>query len=65
VTPIFAADFLGIESFTPPWDAIFLPLLNLLIGIYRLPFADLLVAIVVVTGLLWSLLALAPPSALP
>ena len=57
MTAIVAADFMGIESFTPPWDAIFLPLLNLLIGIYRLPFADLLVAIVVVTLVVRTIVA--------
>jgi len=57
MTLIFGADFLGIESFTPPWDAIFLPLLNLMIGIYRLPFADLLVAIVVVTLIVRTVVA--------
>ena len=57
MTLIFGADFLGIESFTPPWDAIFLPLLNLMIGIYRLPFADLLVAIVVVTLVVRTIVA--------
>jgi YidC/Oxa1 family membrane protein insertase len=57
LTPIIGASFLGIERFTPPWDAIFLPLLNLLIGIYRLPFADLVVAIVVVTLIVRTIVA--------
>jgi len=30
--PILAAGFFGIETFTPPWDVIFLPLFNALIG---------------------------------
>src|SRR5919109_294938 len=53
----FAAGFLGIESFTPPWDVIYLPLFNLLIAIYELPFADLLVAIVVLTLVVRTLVA--------
>ena len=47
--PILAAGFLGIESFNPPWDVIFLPLFNALIGLYLLLFNDLALAIIVLT----------------
>ena len=49
--------FFGIESFTPPWDVFFLPLFNLLIGIYELPFADFAIAIIVFTIVIRTLLA--------
>jgi YidC/Oxa1 family membrane protein insertase len=49
--------FYGIEHFTPPWDVFFLPLFNLLIGIYRLPFADFAIAIIVFTILIRTILA--------
>ena len=59
MTPIIGAGFLGIESFTPPWDVFFLPLFNLLVFLYRVLFTDLAVAIVVFTivirFLLWPL----------
>ena len=37
--------FFGIESFNPPWDVIFLPLFNALIGLYHLLFNDLALAL--------------------
>jgi YidC/Oxa1 family membrane protein insertase len=54
---VIAAGFLGIESFTPPWDVFFLPLFNLLVAIYRVPFADFALAIVVFTIVIRTLLA--------
>ena len=38
--PVIGAGFLGIEHFTPPWDVFFLPLFNLLVFLYRIPFFD-------------------------
>ena len=55
--PILAAGFLGIESFNPPWDVIFLPLFNALIGFYSLLFNDLALAIIVLTLVIRTLLA--------
>ena len=55
--PIFAAGFLGIEHFTPPWDVFFLPLLNGLVALYKLLFTDFLIAIVLFTVLIRTLLA--------
>jgi YidC/Oxa1 family membrane protein insertase len=57
VTPAIGAGFLGIETFTPPWDVFFLPLFNLLIFLYELPFLDLALAIVVFTVVIRTLLA--------
>jgi len=54
---LFGAGFLGIESFNPPWDVVFLPLFNALIGLYDLLFDDLALAIVVLTILIRTLLA--------
>ncbi|HEV7199482.1 MAG TPA: YidC/Oxa1 family membrane protein insertase [Candidatus Limnocylindria bacterium] len=55
--PLFAAGFLGIESFNPPWDIIFLPLFNALIGLYEILFHDLALAIIVLTIVIRTLLA--------
>ena len=55
--PIFAAGFLGIEHFTPPWDVFFLPLLNGLLALYKLLFSDFLIAIVVFTIVIRTILA--------
>ena len=55
--PILAAGFLGIESFNPPWDIIFLPLFNALIGLYTLLFSDLALAIIGLTIIIRTLLA--------
>jgi YidC/Oxa1 family membrane protein insertase len=49
--------FFGIESFTPPWDIIFLPLFNALIGLYHLLFNDLALAIIALTIIIRTLLA--------
>jgi YidC/Oxa1 family membrane protein insertase len=57
VTPIVAAGFLGIEHFTPPWDVFFLPLFNLLIGLYKLLFNDFALAIIVFTIVIRLLVA--------
>jgi YidC/Oxa1 family membrane protein insertase len=57
VTPVIGAGFLGIEHFTPPWDVFFLPLFNLLIFLYELPFLDLALAIIVFTVVIRTLLA--------
>jgi len=57
VSPILAEGFLGIESFYPPWDVIFLPLFNGLIGMYHLLFSDLALAIIALTILIRTLLA--------
>jgi YidC/Oxa1 family membrane protein insertase len=54
---IIATGFVGIESFTPPWDVFFLPLFNLLIAIYRLPFADFALAIIAFTIVIRTVLA--------
>jgi YidC/Oxa1 family membrane protein insertase len=57
VTPVIGAGFLGIEHFAPPWDVFFLPLFNLLIFLYELPFLDLALAIIVFTVVIRTLLA--------
>jgi YidC/Oxa1 family membrane protein insertase len=57
LTPIIGAGFLGIESFTPPWDVFFLPLFNLLVALYRIPFFDFALAIVVFTVVIRTILA--------
>jgi YidC/Oxa1 family membrane protein insertase len=57
LSPIIAAGFLGIEHFTPPWDVFFLPLFNLLIFVYRLPFFDFALAIIVFTIVIRTVLA--------
>jgi YidC/Oxa1 family membrane protein insertase len=57
VPPILAEGFLGIESFNPPWDVIFLPLFNALIGLYGLLFNDLALAIILLTLIIRTLLA--------
>jgi YidC/Oxa1 family membrane protein insertase len=49
--------FFGIESFNPPWDVIFLPLFNALIGLYHLLFNDLALAIIALTIIIRTLLA--------
>lgn len=51
------AGFLGIEHFTPPWDVFFLPLFNLLVAIYQLPFTDFALAIIFFTIVIRTLLA--------
>ena len=55
---MIAAGFLGIEHFNPPWDIFFLPLFNLLIGLYELPFVDFAIAIILFTVIIR--IALAP-----
>jgi YidC/Oxa1 family membrane protein insertase len=57
VTPILADGFLGIETFNPPWDVIFLPLFNALIGLYELLWNDLALAIIILTLIIRTLLA--------
>jgi YidC/Oxa1 family membrane protein insertase len=57
LTPIIAQGFLGIEHFTPPWDIFFLPLFNLLIFFYELPFLDFALAIIVFTIVIRTVLA--------
>ncbi len=57
MTPIIGAGFLGIEHFTPPWDIFFLPLFNLLIFLYELPFVDFALAIIVFTIVIRTILA--------
>ncbi len=57
MTPIIGAGFLGIEHFTPPWDVFFLPLFNLLIFLYKLPFFDFALAIIVFTIVIRTILA--------
>lgn len=52
-----AAGFLGIESFTPPWDIFFLPLFNLLVFFYQVLFSDFALAIIVFTILIRTVLA--------
>lgn len=57
MSPILAQGFLGIEHFTPPWDAVFLPLFNLVILLYRVLFSDFALAIIVSTVLIRTVLA--------
>jgi YidC/Oxa1 family membrane protein insertase len=54
---MIGAGFLGIEHFTPPWDVFFLPLFNLLIALYKIPFFDFALAIIVFTIIIRTLLA--------
>lgn len=55
--PLLAAGFFGIEAFNPPWDVIFLPLFNGLIGLYHLILSDLALSIIALTVLIRTLLA--------
>ncbi len=55
--PIIGAGFLGIEHFTPPWDVFFLPLFNLLVFLYRIPFFDFALAIIIFTIVIRTVLA--------
>ena len=48
---------MGIEHFTPPWDLFFLPLFNLLIAIYEIPFFDFALAIIIFTIVIRTILA--------
>ncbi len=48
---------MGIEHFTPPWDVFFLPLFNLLLFLYELPFIDFALAIILFTIVIRTLLA--------
>lgn len=57
MTPIIGAGFLGIEHFTPPWDVFFLPLFNLLVAVYRIPFFDFALAIIIFTVVIRTILA--------
>ena len=57
MTPIIGAGFLGIEHFTPPWDVFFLPLFNLLVFLYKIPFFDFALAIIVFTVVIRTMLA--------
>jgi YidC/Oxa1 family membrane protein insertase len=57
LTTLIGAGFLGIEHFTPPWDVFFLPLFNLLVGLYELPITDFALAIIVFTIVIRTLLA--------
>jgi YidC/Oxa1 family membrane protein insertase len=57
LTPIIAQGFLGIEHFNPPWDVFFLPLFNLLIFLYELPFVDFAIAIILFTIIIRTVLA--------
>jgi len=57
LTTLIGAGFLGIEHFTPPWDVFFLPLFNLLVGVYDLPITDFALAIIVFTIVIRTLLA--------
>lgn len=57
MTPIIGAGFLGIEHFTPPWDIFFLPLFNLLIAVYQIPFFDFALAIILFTIVIRTILA--------
>ncbi len=57
MTAIIGAGFLGIEHFTPPWDVFFLPLFNLLVALYEIPFFDFALAIIVFTIVIRTVLA--------
>jgi YidC/Oxa1 family membrane protein insertase len=54
---VIAAGFFGIEHFNPPWDIFFLPLFNLLIGLYDLPIVDFALAIILFTVIIRFALA--------
>ena len=55
--PVIGAGFLGIEHFTPPWDVFFLPLFNLLVALYHIPFFDFALSIIVFTVVIRTVLA--------
>jgi YidC/Oxa1 family membrane protein insertase len=57
LTPLIGAGFFGIESFTPPWDVFFLPLFNLLVFLYEIPFFDFALAIIIFTIVIRTILA--------
>jgi YidC/Oxa1 family membrane protein insertase len=57
LSPIIGAGFLGIEHFTPPWDVFFLPLFNLLVFLYEIPFFDFALAIILFTIVIRTILA--------
>jgi YidC/Oxa1 family membrane protein insertase len=57
LSPIIAAGFMGIEHFTPPWDVFFLPLFNLLVFLYEIPFFDFALAIIIFTVVIRTVLA--------
>jgi YidC/Oxa1 family membrane protein insertase len=57
LTPIIGAGFLGIEHFNPPWDVFFLPLFNLLVFLYQIPFFDFALAIIIFTVVIRTILA--------
>ena len=57
MSPIIGAGFLGIEHFTPPWDVFFLPLFNLLVFLYEIPFFDFALAIIIFTIVIRTILA--------
>ncbi|HEX7173477.1 MAG TPA: YidC/Oxa1 family membrane protein insertase [Candidatus Limnocylindria bacterium] len=57
MSPIIGAGFFGIEHFTPPWDVFFLPLFNLLVFLYEIPFFDFALAIIVFTIVIRTILA--------
>ena len=57
MTPTIGAGFLGIEHFTPPWDVFFLPLFNLLVALFQIPFFDFALAIIVFTIVIRTILA--------
>jgi YidC/Oxa1 family membrane protein insertase len=48
---------MGIEHFTPPWDLFFLPLFNLLVAVYSIPFFDFALAIIIFTIVIRTILA--------
>ncbi len=57
MTAIIGAGFLGIEHFTPPWDVFFLPLFNLLVALFQIPFFDFALAIILFTLIIRTVLA--------
>jgi YidC/Oxa1 family membrane protein insertase len=57
LSPIIGAGFFGIEHFTPPWDVFFLPLFNLLVFLYEIPFFDFALAIIIFTIVIRTILA--------
>ena len=57
MSPIIGAGFFGIEHFTPPWDVFFLPLFNLLVFLYEIPFFDFALAIIIFTIVIRTILA--------
>jgi len=57
IPTLFGAGFLGIETFNPPWDFIYLPIFNALVGLYQVPVVDMALAIIILTIVIRTVLA--------